>query len=264
MLSGILYPSAGEAKVLGYTPWKRQKQYQKQFALVMGQKNQLWWDLPAMESFILNKEIYEVSDADFKSNIKELVELLEIKDILNIQVRKLSLGQRMKCELVAALLHKPKVLLLDEPTIGLDVIAQKNIRDFIKKYNRLNKTTILLTSHYMEDIEQLCRRVIIVDSGKIIYDGELASLIKYYAPFKLLTITFLNDGVKQEEVEKYGEINRFNPNSVSFKIPREKIKDVAAKILSSELPVDDILIDELDIQDVVRKIFSNKSAFKNG
>ena len=136
MLSGIIYPTSGEAEVLGFTPWKRQKQFQKQFALVMGQKNQLWWDLPAMESFILNKEIYEVPDKQFKSTLDELVELLDIKDILDVPVRKLSLGQRMKCELVAALLHSPKVLFLDEPTIGLDVVSQNNIREFLKKYNK--------------------------------------------------------------------------------------------------------------------------------
>lgn len=139
MLSGILYPTSGEANVLGHTPWKRQPQFQKQFALVMGQKNQLWWDLPAMESFILNKEIYEVSDTKFRETLDELSELLDIKHLLDVQVRKLSLGERMKCELVAALLHSPKVLFLDEPTIGLDVVSQNNIREFLKKYNKEKK-----------------------------------------------------------------------------------------------------------------------------
>lgn len=255
VLSGILYPNAGEVKVLGYNPYKRQKEYQKQFALVMGQKNQLWWDLPAMESFILNKEIYEVGDEDFKANLDELVNLLDIKDILDIQVRKLSLGQRMKCELVAALLHKPKVLFLDEPTIGLDVVAQKNIRDFIRKYNQERKTTIILTSHYMEDISQLCKRVIIIDLGEIVYDGELEALIKKYAPYKLLTVTFSNEGIKREDAEKFGEIGEFSPYKAIFKIPRESAKDVASQILSSNLPVDDILIDEAGVDDIIRKIF---------
>ncbi len=255
VLSGILYPNAGEVKVLGYNPYKRQKEYQKQFALVMGQKNQLWWDLPAMESFILNKEIYEVSDADFKNNLDELVELLDIKDILDIQVRKLSLGQRMKCELVAALLHKPKVLFLDEPTIGLDVVAQKNIRDFIRKYNQEKKTTIILTSHYMEDISQLCKRVIIINLGEIVYDGDLQALIQKYAPYKLLTVTFSNEGIKREDAEKFGEIGEFDQYKAVFKIPREFAKDVASQILSSHLPVDDILIDEPEVDDIIRKIF---------
>lgn len=257
MLSGILYPTSGEAKVLGHVPWKREPKYQKQFALVMGQKNQLWWDLPAMESFILNKEIYEVTDADFKENLDELVELLGIKDILDIQVRKLSLGQRMKCELVAALLHKPKVLFLDEPTIGLDVVAQKNIRDFIKNYNQKNKTTIILTSHYMEDVKELCKRVIIIEEGKIGYDGDLTSLIEKYAPYKVLKITFEGDGIKESDVQKFGEVHKFTPHSITLRVPREYAKDVAKDILSSDLPVDDILIDEVEISDVVRKIFSN-------
>lgn len=259
MLSGILYPTSGEAKVLGHIPWKREPKYQKQFALVMGQKNQLWWDLPAMESFILNKEIYEVSDVDFKENLDELVELLDIKDVLDVQVRKLSLGQRMKCELVAALLHKPKVLFLDEPTIGLDVVAQKNIRDFIKDYNRKNKTTILLTSHYMEDVKELCKRVIIIEEGEIMYDGDLSSLIEKYAPYKVLKVTFEEEGVKKEDIEKYGEVVKFRPNSITLRVDRDKAKDVARDILSSDLPVDDILIDEVDISDVVREIFSNNA-----
>lgn len=260
MLSGILYPTSGEAKVLGHTPWKREPQYQKQFALVMGQKNQLWWDLPAMESFILNKEIYEVSDKDFKENLNELVDLLGIKDILDVQVRKLSLGQRMKCELVAALLHKPKVLFLDEPTIGLDVVAQKNIRDFVKRYNQKNKTTIILTSHYMEDVKELCKRVIIMEEGKIGYDGDLASLIEKYAPYKVLKITFEGEGVKKADIEKYGEVYKFSSHSITLRVPREKAKNIARDILSSDLPVDDILIDEVDISDVVRKIFNNNKS----
>lgn len=174
MLSGILYPTSGDALVLGYTPWERKKQYQKQFSIVMGQKNQLWWDLPAMDSFILNKEIYEVPDNQFSKTIDELAELLDIKDILDVQVRKLSLGQRMKCELIAALLHQPRVLFLDEPTIGLDFASQKKMREFIKTYNEQKKTTILLTSHYIEDIKALCKRVIIIDHGEIKYDGAFS------------------------------------------------------------------------------------------
>ena len=257
MLSGILYPSGGEAKVLGHTPWERKKEYQKQFALVMGQKNQLWWDLPPMESFILNKEIYEVSDADFKTHLDELVVLLDIKDVLNIPVRKLSLGQRMKCELVAALIHQPKVLFLDEPTIGLDVVAQKNIRDFIRKYNQEKKTTIILTSHYMEDIKELCKRIIIIDLGKIIYDGSLEEIIKKYAPYKELKITFNSEGVKREQVEKFAKLDKFDPYSVVFLVDRNRTKEVAAQILSSNLPVDDILIDEVQIQRVIRRIFNS-------
>ncbi len=257
MLSGILYPSSGEARVLGHTPWERKKEYQKQFAIVMGQKNQLWWDLPPMESFILNKEIYEVSDEDFRSVMDELVELLDVKDIINVPVRKLSLGQRMKCELIAALLHRPKVLFLDEPTIGLDVVAQKNIRDFIRKYNREKKTTIILTSHYMEDIRELCERIIIIDSGKIIYDGSLNEVIKKYAPYKELKITFNGDGITRDQAEQYGKLDRFDPHSIVLRVERERTKEAAARILASDLPVDDILIDEVDIQRVIRRIFNS-------
>jgi ABC-2 type transport system ATP-binding protein len=258
ILSGILYPTDGQVRVLSYEPWKRQAQYQKQFALVMGQKNQLWWDLPAMESFILNKEIYEVSDEDFKKNLDELVELLGIREILDVQVRKLSLGQRMKCELVAALLHKPKVLFLDEPTIGLDVVAQKNIRDFIRKYNEREKTTIILTSHYMEDIKELCKRVIVIDEGKIIYDGELSKLIDKYAPYKLLKVTFDGGSISKELLQQYGQLDSFGSHFANIKVSRENVKEKAAAILSSGLPVDDILIDEVEIDDVIRKIFDNK------
>lgn len=258
ILSGILYPTSGEASVLGHTPWKREKEYQKQFALVMGQKNQLWWDLPAMESFVLNKEIYEVDDKSFKKSLDELMGVLDIADFVNIPVRKLSLGQRMKCELIAALLHKPKVLFLDEPTIGLDVVSQQNIRDFLKKYNEENKTTIILTSHYMEDIEKLCKRVIIVDKGQVMYDGGLEDLIKKHISYKLLTITFNDDGVFKKDVAEFGKIVEFDKYRVKFQVERGKAKDTAARILSSKLPVDDILIDEVAIEDVIREVFGNK------
>jgi len=255
MLSGILYPTSGDARVLGFKPTDRKKEYQRQFALVMGQKNQLVADLPAMESFILNKEIYEVSDNDFKKTLNELVDVLDIGNILDIQTRKLSLGQRMKCELAAALIHSPKVLFLDEPTIGLDVVAQKNIRDFLKRYNKEKKTTIILTSHYMEDIKDLCRRVIIINLGKVIYDGAIDELIKKHAPYKLLKIIFDENGIRRDQVEKYGEVLEFSSYRAVIKVARGDAKKVAIALLSSPLPVDDILIDEVDIDDVIRKAF---------
>lgn len=256
MLSGIIYPTSGEAKVLGFTPWKRQKQFQKQFALVMGQKNQLWWDLPAMESFILNKEIYEVPEKQFKTTLDELVELLDIKDILDIPVRKLSLGQRMKCELVAALLHSPKVLFLDEPTIGLDVVSQNNIREFLKKYNQQRKTTIILTSHYMEDVEALCERVIIVNHGAIAYDGGLKKLLDEHIDHKILEVTF-TEKMDKAALQNFGEIKEFDPKRVVLAVPKNNAKNVAAQMLQT-LPVDDILINEVPIDEVIRKIFSTK------
>lgn len=256
MLSGILHPTSGEVAVLGYEPCKRQSEYQKQFALVMGQKTQLWWDLPAMESFILNKEIYEIPTDQFNATLEELTTILQIKDVLDIPVRKLSLGQRMKCELALALLHKPKVLFLDEPTIGLDVVAQKNIRDFLKKYNKKNKTTVILTSHYMEDIRELCNRVVIIDQGVIGYDGSLNDLIKNAAPHKTIRLTFSEQGVTKESLKKFGNILRQTEYDAEIEVPRNEVRAVATKILSSKLPVEDIAIDETDIDEVIRKIFS--------
>ena len=257
MLSGILYPTSGEANVLGFTPWKRQKEFQKQFALVMGQKNQLWWDLPAMESFILNKEIYDIPEKQFKKTLDELTELLDIKDILDVQVRKLSLGQRMKAELVAALLHSPKVLFLDEPTIGLDVVSQNNIREFLKKYNKEQKTTIILTSHYMEDVEALCERVVIINHGRVIHDGNLGKLLDDYIDSKQLEVTF-NEPVKKSVLEKLGKIKEYTPQHVILEIPKTDIKKVATRMLS-DLPVDDILINEIDVEEVIRRIFQEQS-----
>lgn len=259
VLAGILYPSAGDVRVLGHVPFQRQPEYQKQFALVMGQKNQLWWELPARESFTLNKEIYEISDADFRRSLDEFTELLDLGEILDIQVRKLSLGQRMKCELVAALIHRPQVLFLDEPTIGLDVVAQKTIREFIKNYNEQKKTTIILTSHYMGDISRLCKRVIIIDLGAIVYDGPLEELIRRYARHKLLTVSLEAGTVRKGAVEKYGEIVAAEAHKIVLKIPRDNVKAVASAILSSNLPVEDILINEMEIDDVIRIIFDKTS-----
>lgn len=255
MLSGIIHPSKGSATVLGHTPWLRKREFQKNFSIVMGQKSQLWWDLPAMESFLLNKEIYEIPTEQFKTTLAELTTLLEISDILDIPVRKLSLGQRMKCELAMALLHAPKVLFLDEPTIGLDVISQKNIREFLKKYNKEKKVTIILTSHYMEDVEALCERVIIINHGKKIYDGSLPELLSQYVDQKILEITFTED-VPQATLETFGVVKEYVPQRVVLEVPKIKTKAVASAILTS-LPVDDILINEIPIDDVIRKIFTS-------
>lgn len=254
ILSGILSPTEGEVRVLGFDPFKREKAYQKQFSLVMGQKNQLLNDLPAYESFELNKEIYEMDEISFKKCLDELTNLFEVDEFLHIPVRKLSLGQRMKCELIAALLHKPKILFLDEPTIGLDVVAQKKIRDFIKKYNQRKKTTIILTSHYMEDIKELCDRVIIMNLGRIIFDGRLNDLINKYATHKILKIRFFKK-TKSESLKKYGEATSLSSFEVSLEVKRDEAKKVAAEILSSKLAVDDILIDEIPIDQIIREIF---------
>lgn len=258
MLSGILYPTSGSASVLGHTPWEREKDFQMQFAIVMGQKNQLWWDLPAMESFILNKEIYEVPEKQFKKTLEELSTLLDIKKLLDIPVRKLSLGERMKCELVAALLHSPKVLFLDEPTIGLDVISQTNIREFLKKYNKEKKTTIILTSHYMEDVEALCERVIVINHGTMAYDGSIKNMMQNYVQDKILEITFSEPQIKKN-FQKYGDIKEWEKTRMVLDVPKTKIKQVAAEILT-KFPVDDIMINEVEVEEVIRKIFQQKKA----
>ena len=192
MLSGLLHPTAGAARVLGYVPWQREDGYRRQFALLLGQKNQLWWDLPARESLELNSKIYGIPALVFERTVAELTELLSVGDKLNVMVRELSLGERMKMELIASLLHQPRVLFLDEPTIGLDVVSQKIVREFLRDYNARKKTTILLTSHYMTDIQELCRRVIIIDHGKIFFDGLLSDIIDRFADFKIVTISWVS------------------------------------------------------------------------
>jgi len=200
MLSGILFPTSGQASVMGYTPWERNNAFKKQISIVLGQKNQLWWDLPANESLDLNKFIYKIDDSVYKKTLNELCDLLKVNELLDVQVRNLSLGERMKMELIAALMHKPKVIFLDEPTIGLDMIAQKNIREFLKYYNQQEKTTIMLTSHYLEDIENLCKRTIVINHGEIVYDGALSSVNGQLAQKKLIkikTVNFIEDSPNQ-------------------------------------------------------------------
>lgn len=255
-LSGLLYPTSGRIAVLGHNPWDRKPEFQKQFSLVMGQKNQLWWDLPAMETFLLNKEIYEVPDKKFKDTLKKLTKLLDIEKVLNIQVRKLSLGQRMKCELTAALLHQPKVLFLDEPTIGLDVVMQKTMRDFIKDYNREFNSTIILTSHYMDDVKELCKRVIIIDQGDILFDGNLQSVIDRYARTKILKLTF-SKPVTKSSLGKFGQVKEFDFPKATVTVNREGATKRAADILN-QLPVADVVIEEPPIEAIIREVFTGK------
>jgi ABC-2 type transport system ATP-binding protein len=255
-LSGLLYPTSGELSVLGFEPWSRKHEFLKQIALVMGQKNQLWWDLPAMETFILNKEIYEIPDAQFKKVLNDLVDLLDVKDVLKVQVRKLSLGQRMKCELIAALLHSPKVLFLDEPTIGLDVVMQKKMRDFIKAYNQKYQASIMLTSHYMGDVQQLCQRVIIIDQGKILFDGNLSEIVKKYADHKVIKVVF-NEPVDQKKLKKIGKIKEYHFPQAVLTVKRGVSNAAAAELLKS-FPVADLNIEEPSIEDIIREVFTGK------
>jgi ABC-2 type transport system ATP-binding protein len=255
-LSGLLYPTSGHVAVLGYKPFERKNKFLKQIALVMGQKNQLWWDLPAMESFLLNKEIYEVPDDRFKKTLADLTDLLDVTDVLHVQVRKLSLGQRMKCELIAALIHTPKILFLDEPTIGLDVVMQEKLREFIKDYNEKYNATIILTSHYMKDVEQLCKRIIVIDHGKILYDGTLEDIVKKYAKHKYLTVE-LSKKVERERFTALGEITHFEYPKVTISVPREQSNKVAAKLLET-FPVEDLNVEDVNIEEVIRDVFTEK------
>lgn len=255
-LSGLLYPTSGFVRVLDFNPWDRKAQFLKQISLVMGQKNQLWWDLPAIESFILNREIYEIPKNQYQQTLDELIALLEVKDILKIQVRKLSLGQRMKCELIAALLHSPKVLFLDEPTIGLDVVMQKKMRDFIKEYNRRRKSTIILTSHYMGDVKEMCKRVIIIDRGKIVFDGDLSEIVEKYADHKLLSVVLAKD-IDPKKLEEIGKVKEYEFPKAVISVKRE-VASVAAAELLQHFPVADLNIEEVPIEDIIREVFTGK------
>jgi len=256
MLAGLLYPSAGTARVLGYVPWEREDGYRRQFALLLGQKNQLWWDLPARESLDLNAKIYRIPAATFEKTVKDLGDLLRVQDKFNVAVRELSLGERMKMELIAALLHQPKVLFLDEPTLGLDVVSQQTVREFLREYNTRQKTTMLLTSHYMADIEALCRRVIIIDHGEIFFDGQLSNVIDRFADFKMITVTCTRpEGFPETDLSRYGEVQEKTTNRIQLKVKRERVIPVC-KALLDDLPVDDIDIQEVPIEEIIRQIFA--------
>jgi ABC-2 type transport system ATP-binding protein len=256
MLAGLLYPTSGAAKVLGYTPWQRDDGYRRQFALLLGQKNQLWWDLPARESLELNAKIYGISDDSLNRTVDEMTELLAVRDKLNVAVRELSLGERMKMELIASLLHRPKILYLDEPTIGLDVVSQKTVREFLREHNAKHKTTILLTSHYMTDIQELCERVIIIDRGTISFDGRLSEVVDRFADFKLITIHWEGAATySAEAVAKYGEVVEQSAGTLTLKVKRDRVIPVC-KALLDELPVNDIDIQEVPIEEVIRKVFA--------
>jgi ABC-2 type transport system ATP-binding protein len=256
MLSGLLYPTSGSAKVLGYTPWERDDGYRRQFALLLGQKNQLWWDLPARESLELNAKIYGIPEDVLNRTVDEMTTLLAVKEKLNVAVRELSLGERMKMELIASLLHQPKILFLDEPTIGLDVVSQKTVREFLREHNAKHKTTILLTSHYMTDIQELCERVIIIDRGAISFDGKLSEVVDRFADFKLITIQFEGTATySAEAMAKYGEVVEQSPGALTLKVKRDRVIAVC-KALLDELPVSDIDIQEVPIEEVIRKVFA--------
>lgn len=255
ILSGLLYPTAGTAEVLGYTPYNRKNDFLKQISLVMGQKNQLWWDLPAIETFNLNKEIYEVPAEQYKAILDELVDMLDVGDVINQQVRKLSLGQRMKCELIASLVHTPKVLFLDEPTIGLDVVMQKRVREFIKDYNKRYNATIILTSHYMDDVKEICNRVIMINQGRLMFDGAITDLIRKHADYKIL-IPIFNQAITREDLSGVGELVEFNPPKAIINVARAEVSRKAAELLQ-KFDIDDLDINEPKLEDIIRDAFEN-------
>ncbi len=253
VLSGLLYPTAGEVSVLGYTPHRREKDFLRQITLIMGQKNQLMWDLPAGDSFLVNKAIYEIPDDEYERTLAELDDMLNLRPLLTKQVRKLSLGERMKCELAAALLHRPQVLFLDEPTIGLDVTTQAKIREFIAEYNRRFGATILLTSHYMADVTALCDRIIVIHHGHILYDGNLKNLVEQMAPYKVLHITFQSP-IPRSALEPYGEVVHYEGIRATINAPRAEAATRAAQLLT-KFNVADVTIVEPPVEEIIALLF---------
>lgn len=255
-LTGLLTADEGEVEVLGFNPRKRKSEFFSRIAFVMGNKSQLWWELPALESFRLNKEIYEISNEKFEETVEEMVNLLGLQEIINIPVRKLSLGERMKCEIVASLIHTPEVLFLDEPTLGLDIVSQQRLRNFLKEYNKKYKASVVLTSHNMEDIKDLCRRVIIIDNGKKIYDGKVDDLAKNFITNKEIVFT-LSSVVSHKEMEKMGKIIEFSGLSGIISVPRERVTSVCSKLLNT-FPVEDLNIQEPSLEYIVQELFEGR------
>ena len=252
MLSGLLFPTSGEARVLGHVPSRREKDYLRQMTLVMGNRNQLQWDLPAMDSFELNRAIYRLTREDFVPIRDEMIELLDIGDLVRKPVRQLSLGERMKVEVVGSLLHRPQVLFLDEPTIGLDVTMQKRIRGFIAEYNRRYGATVLLTSHYMADVVALCRRVIVIHHGRIMFDGNLSALSDRFAAYKTIEVA-LADG--SAELDGYGDVLERDGDRVKLRVPKADTPRIAARLLSEQQIVD-LTIEDPPIEDVIELVFA--------
>ena len=254
LLSGVINPTSGSVRVMGHIPWLRENAYRRRFALVMGQKNQLWWDLPAMESFRLNQHIYGMAAAEFDRTRTELTEMLDVTRLLGQPVRELSLGERMKMELIAALLHQPEVLFLDEPTIGLDVVAQHKIQQFLKSYQQDRKNTILLTSHYMKDIEALCKRVVIIANGAIYHDGSLAEIVDKFSSEKIVTL-HLAHAQSLDSLRSLPHVMQIDPPKIKFRVERDQVGKVLSQILSAHA-VDDIVVEDPPLEEVISSVFT--------
>ena len=252
MLSGLLHPTSGEVTVLGHVPSKREKAFLRQITLVMGQRNQLVWDIPAADSFELNRAIYRIPGADFRRTLDELVALLELRPLMGKPVRNLSLGERMKCEIAAALLHGPQVVFLDEPTIGLDVTMQRRIRAFIAEYNRRRGATVLLTSHYMADVEALCRRVVVIHHGRLLFDGDLSVLVERFTAHKTIVVRL---GDCQTDLRGYGEVVSCEDGLATLRVPKAETAHVTGRLLA-DLPVIDLTVEDPPIEEVIELVFS--------
>ena len=260
LLSGVIHPTAGSATVMGHIPWRRENDYRRRFALVMGQKNQLWWDLPAQESFRLHQQIYGIEPDTFQHTLDELTDLLGLRELPSQPVRELSLGERMKMELTAALLHSPEVLFLDEPTIGLDVVAQHNIQQFLKYYQEKRKITILLTSHYMKDVAALCKRVVIIADGQIQYDGSLSGIIDETTNRKLVTLQFADRIDKRllGSLERFGDIVHHEAPRVKLGVTRDDVPAMLTAILDA-YDIDDLIVEEPPLEEVIADVFTRVS-----
>lgn len=258
VLSGLLYPTSGKVEVLGFTPQERKSAFLKSITMVMGQKQQLSWDLTPADSFLVNQAIYDVADADYRSRLGELTEMLELQPVLNKPVRKLSLGERMKCELAAALLHAPKILFLDEPTIGLDVNMQQAVRRFVADYNKRTGASIILTSHYMADVEALAERVLVIDGGRLVFDGDLSALVADRAPNKVLRLQ-LETPVARERLAQFAPVRNLDGLTAELLAPRGNVAEIAARILN-EIAVADIAIEDMPIEEVLGALFQRPPA----
>ena len=258
LLSGLIFPTGGEASVLGHVPWKRENAYRRRFSLVMGQKNQLWWDLPAQESFRLHKEIYRIETEEFDRRIDELTDLLEVRGLVGQPVRELSLGERMRMELIAALLHSPDLLLLDEPTIGLDVISQRKVQQFLKYYQKERQITVLLTSHYMKDVEALCQRAIIINQGQIKHDGPLEEIVDRFSQHKVIEVQFAGTELP-EDLENFGEVFERQPPRAKLRIPRSDVPKTLTTLLG-RFTIEDISVEDRPLEEAMAELFTDSAA----
>ena len=255
LLSGLIYPTSGEATVLGHVPWHRENAYRRRFSLVMGQKNQLWWDLPAQESFRLHKEIYRIPHDDFDKRMDELTEMLEVQKLIGQPVRELSLGERMRMELIAALLHRPDVLLLDEPTIGLDVVSQRRVQEFLKHYQKEQGITVILTSHYMKDVEALCQRAIIINEGELKHDGPIADIVDRFSQHKIIELQFAGASIP-DDLDQYGRVFDAKAPRAKLEVARNRIPEILTSVLS-RYTIEDVSVQERPLEEVIAELFTS-------